>query len=384
MRGTAGRVGLLATNSIRGGANRMVLEVIDETGSIFWAVSTKDWILDGAAVDVSMIAFDGGQEQDKLLDGASVGRINPDLTGSTNLTRAGQLAENSRLSFIGTQKSGPFDISEEFAAALIAQTNSSGKQNADVVKPWVNAIDIVRRPRRMWIIDFGYDTSLEQAMQYEKPFEYVLLNVKPIRDVVRRASHAQKWWLFGDTRPGLRKACSRLFRYIATPMVSKHRIFVWVDVKVVPENLLVAIVRDDDYFFGVLHSRLHEIWALRLGTSLEDRPRYTPTATFETYPFPWSPGREPQDDPRVQAIAAAAVALVEQRDAWLNPPGLGEKELQKRTLTNLYNERPGWLEDAHKKLDEAVFDAYGWPHDLSDEQILERLLVLNLARAGVG
>ena len=105
------------------------------------------------------------------------------------------------------------------------------------------------------------------------------------------------------------------------------------------------------------------------------------TKTYETFPFPWPPGKEPQDDPRVQAIAAAAKDLVEQRDAWLNPPGLSEKELQKRTLTNLYNERPDWLDAAHKKLDAAVFDAYGWPHDLSDEEILTRLLALNLERA---
>ncbi len=115
----------------------------------------------------------------------------------------------------------------------------------------------------------------------------------------------------------------------------------------------------------------------------ESGQRYTSTATFETFPFPWPPGTEPTDDPRVQAIAAAAADLVAQRDAWLNPPGLSEQELQKRTLTNLYNARPDWLDAAHKRLDAAVFDAYGWPHDLSDEEILARLLALNLTRAGV-
>ncbi len=74
---------------------------------------------------------------------------------------------------------------------------------------------------------------------------------------------------------------------------------------------------------------------------------------------------------------------MEQRDAWLNPPGASEAELKKRTLTNLYNQRPDWLDLAHKKLDAAVFDAYGWPHDLTDEEILERLLALNLERAGL-
>jgi type II restriction/modification system DNA methylase subunit YeeA len=376
------RVGLLATNSIRGGANRTVLESIEKTGAIFWAISSKDWILDNVAVDVSMVGFDGGIESTKILDGRRVDRIYPDLTSLLDLTQATRLHENSRLSFIGTQKSGPFDIPQYLATRMIEATNQSGRVNSDVVKPWINAIDVVRRPRGMWIIDFGYDIPLERAKLYEWPYQYVEKEVKPIRDKVRRASHAQKWWLFGDTRPGFRRASSTLLRYIVTPMVSKHRIFVWASADVVPENLLVAIVRDDDYFFGVLHARPHELWALRMGTSLEDRPRYTPTTTFETYPFPWPPGKEPQDDPRVRAIAEAAKELVELRAAWLNPPGLSEKELQKRTLTNLYNQRPDWLDEAHKKLDAAVFDAYGWPHDLSDEDILARLLALNLERAG--
>ena len=103
--------------------------------------------------------------------------------------------------------------------------------------------------------------------------------------------------------------------------------------------------------------------------------------TFETFPFPWPPGEETQDDPHVQAIAEAARKLVEKRDTWLNPEGCSEKELKKRTLTNLYNQRPTWLDLAHRKLDHAVLDAYGWPHDLTDDQILERLLTLNLERA---
>lgn len=90
------------------------------------------------------------------------------------------------------------------------------------------------------------------------------------------------------------------------------------------------------------------------------------------------------DDPRVQAIAAAAKRLVELRENWLNPPGTDEAELKKRTLTNLYNARPTWLAMAHTALDAAVCAAYGWPTDMSDEQMLERLLALNLERAGRG
>ena len=124
---------------------------------------------------------------------------------------------------------------------------------------------------------------------------------------------------------------------------------------------------------------------MKQGTSLEDRPRYTPTTTFETFPFPWAPGKEPKDSPLVQAIAQAAKDLVEQRDRWLNadltPDPSPKRRGEQRTLTNLYNARPTWLDLAHKRLDEAVFAAYGWKSDLSDEEILEKLLALNLERS---
>jgi len=171
---------------------------------------------------------------------------------------------------------------------------------------------------------------------------------------------------------------------------------------------VIAIVRADDVTFGILHSRFHELWSLRLGTSLEDRPRYTPTTTFETFPFPehMTPrdtASEAPTGPAAEAIAAAAKRLNELREAWLNPPDWvdripeivpgypdrfvakpgHEAELKKRTLTNLYNARPAWLDNAHKALDAAVAAAYGWTDytpQMPDEEILRRLLAMNLAR----
>ena len=150
-----------------------------------------------------------------------------------------------------------------------------------------------------------------------------------------------------------------------------------------PAHKLIAFARDDDYFLGILQCRVHELWSLRLCSwqGVGNDPVYTPTTCFETCPFPWAPGREPQADPRVQAVAAAARELVQLRNAWLNPPGAADADLKKRTLTNLYNQRPTWLDNAHKALDAAVFAAYGWPAGLSDDEILARLLALNLERA---
>ena len=105
----------------------------------------------------------------------------------------------------------------------------------------------------------------------------------------------------------------------------------------------------------------------RTGTQLRRRSglRYTPTTTFETFPFP-----HPTDEQR-ERVGEAARRLVELRDGWLNPPGLDPADLEKRTLTNLYNQRPTWLDHAHAALDAAVFAAYGWPADLADAEILE-------------
>ena len=179
-----------------------------------------------------------------------------------------------------------------------------------------------------------------------------------------------------EARPGLRESLKSSSRFIATPRVSKHRLFVWIQKETLPDSALIAIARDDDYTFGVLHSNLHEVWALQTGTQLETRPRYTPTTCFETFPFP-----QPTEEQR-EAIGDAARKLNELREGWLNPEGVAESELKKRTLTNLYNARPTWLQLAHEQLDKAIFHAYNWPDDLAEPEILEQLLALNLERAG--
>ena len=400
-RGTAKRAGLLATNSIRGGANRVVLQRIKESGDIFMAWSDRDWILEGAAVRVSMVGFDSGSEQDRCLDGSDVSVINSDLTASVDITSAANLAENRNLAFMGDTKGGAFDIPPEMAKDFLAAQNSTGHDNAEVVIPWINGSDITWRNRGMWIIDFGVDMPIETAQSYELPFAFVTERVKPIREQNRRAVYREKWWIHMEPRPALRTALKPLQRYLVTPRVAKYRLFVWMRSGVLPDSATIAVARDDDYFFGVLHSTPHEVWSLRMGTSLEDRPRYTPTTTFETFPFPWLPGQEPTDHPAYCAISEAAARLHAERDAWLNPPGVPESKLKDRTLTNLYNALQVFrgqatgrvvaaagdfaprLAELHDALDRAVCDAYGWPHEVlrDEEDILRRLLALNQERA---
>src|SRR5206468_3229175 len=250
------------------------------------------------------------------------------------------------------------------------------------------------------------------------PFGYVEKHVRPVRAENKRKIYRERWWVHGEARPAMLQSLRPLPRFLATPRVSKHRVFVWISPEYLPSDATVAFARDDDYFFGVLHSRFHEVWALKLGTRLETRPRYTPTTCFETFPLP-RPTPEQE-----AAIAVAAKELNELRERWLNPPEWtreevlefpasvdgpwsryvvgrvpprGEspnaasgdaayklsharyprlvpkdadcaKKLKERTLTNLYNQRPAWLDLAHKRLDAAVAAAYGFPVDLTDEQ----------------
>ena len=401
------RAGLVATNSIRGGTSRLVLDRILEDSIIFDAWSDEPWVVEGAAVRVSLISFGHRQAVHSLfVNGVTAPRINADLTAETyDLTLAQPLTRNERAAFQGDIKRGPFDIPGDLAREwLRLPANPNGRSNSNVLKPWINGMDLTRRPAGKWIVDFGDVMSEADAALYEAPFGYIEKLVKPFRQQNRERASREFWFRHWNPRPAMWRALDGMARYIATPTVAKHRLFVWCDFRVCPDHQLIAIARDDDTTFGILHSRFHEAWSLRLGTSLEDRPRYTPTTTFETFPFPEGlspdiPASEYADDPRAIAIAEAARRLVELRDRWLNPPEwvawidepvpgypkrpvsrneVAAKELRKRTLTNLYNARPQWLADAHAPLDAAVAAAYGWDADISEDEALKELLALNL------
>ena len=346
--GQVQRAGLLATQAIRGGANRRVLEGIKETGDIFMAWRDRAWVLDGAAVRVSMVGFDGGAEESYTLDGEPVKTINANLTSALDLTQAQRLSENKGICFQGPVKVGAFDIDGMLARRFLESPNPHGRSNSEVIRPWLNGRDITARPSGKSIIDFG-ELSEADAALYEAPFEYVRENVKPVRRRNRDRQRRENWWRLGRSGIDLKSATGPLARFVCTPRVAKYRLFVWVPCRTLPDARLFAFAREDDYFFGVLHSRVHEVWALATSSRHGDgseggRPTYNNTTCFETFPFPWPPGQEPAGDPRVEAIAAAARELVALREGWLNPAGAAARELKRRTLTNLYNARPTWLE----------------------------------------
>jgi type II restriction/modification system DNA methylase subunit YeeA len=217
----------------------------------------------------------------------AVATIHADLTSGEglNLTLAKPLQANAGVAFEGMRKDAPFDIDGELARQWLTLPNPNGRPNSDVLKPSWNGIDVTRRPRDSWVIDFGA-LSVADAALYENAFEYVNEIVRPIREKNNDKQRRERWWLFGRSNEDLRGATRDLSRFIVTPRVTKHRVFRWIEKGISADTALVVIARSDDTTFGILHSRFHELWSLRMGTSLEDRPRYTPTTTFETFPFP--------------------------------------------------------------------------------------------------
>lgn len=469
--GNATRAGLVATNSIRQSTNRPVLERIVADGEIYNAWSDQEWVNEGAAVRVSIVCFEGnastshrhierseisavvGREEtstadssakaprhDKFLDGRVVTRINADLTGddvgasALDITQAKPLKQNAGRSFPGSKKHGAFDIDGELAREWLRQPNPHGKPNSDTLKPSLNGLDLMRRARGKWMIDFGTRMTETEAALYETPFQHVAQNVKPEREKNNREQYRTFWWRHGEPRIALRASILGFNRYIATPEVAKHRAFVWLQQPILPDNTLIVIARDDDTTFGILSSRLHVAWALAVGGRMGkgNDPRYNPTLCFQTFPFPegLTPNLNPAQytNPHAAGIATAAAHLNQLRENWLNPPewvdvipevlpspagrgaggeGNGSSEgkpipypdriipkpefakaIKDRTLTNLYNARAKgevqWLDDAHRALDAAVAAAYGWVDylpEMADDEILRRLLALNLARA---
>lgn len=416
------RAGLVTTNAIRTGADRRVLEMLCKTAELYEAWSDEPWVVDGASVRVSIICV-SIELLPKRLDGAEVATITASLS-QFQQPMPSPLDENAGTSFTGTFLNGPFEIPAETASVwLQAPRNVAGHHNRDVLRLTANGQDLLQRGERKWLLDFGTSLGERDAALYEAPFEYARQHIQPYRQrrdengefEVRRQNHRERWWIHAEARPGMRRALEGLSRFIVTPMVSSTRVFAFLQPAYLPNQKLVVFPREDDTFLGLLSSIFHEAWTLEYCSWIGagNDPTYATKSVYQTFPFPEGltpniPAADYADNPRAQAIAKAAARLNELRENWLNPPDLvvrepevvpgypdrilpkdeaAAKELARRTLTNLYNARPAWLDHAHRALDEAVADAYGWGDDfraglLTDDEILARLFRLNQKRAG--
>lgn len=401
------RFGFITTNSLPQTFNRRVVQhhlAAKPPLSMTFAIPDHPWVdaADGAAVRIAMTVGQAGDEPGLLQrvtaeragagEGVEVvltkrtGKLFADLTIGADVAGAVPLRANQDLSCPGVKLHGSGFIVTPEEAAMLGLGRIPGLELH--IREYRNGRDIVQRPRGVMVIDlFGLEAE-EARERFPEVYQWVLERVKPERDHNSRVFYRDFWWIFGEPRKAFRPGLQHLTRYITTTETAKHRFFVFFDQSILPDNSLVNIAVDDAFILGVLSSRIHVVWALAAGGTLEDRPRYNKTRCFEPFPFPDC------NETQKERIRALAEALDGHR-----------KRQQERhpdlTLTGMYNvleklrnsvgathgspllakgktiHEQGLvsvLKQFHDELDAAVAEAYGWPVDLADEAILEKLV----------
>lgn len=401
------RFGLVTTNSITQVFQRRVVErhlKAKPPVSIIMAIPDHPWTKatkDAAAVRIAMtVAAAGSLEgvlrevtREEALDTdepiirmiESKGVINADLTIGADITRARELRANDGLCSPGVKLHGDgFIISPDQAKRLGLGARRGLEQ---YIRSYRNGRDLASRARDVMVIDlFGLKAEDVRA-KYPEVYEHLIETVKPERDRNNRASYRDNWWIFGEPRREFRPAVLGLRRYIVTAETTKHRVFQFLDRAILPDNMLIAIASDDAFHLGVLSSRVHVSWSLRAGgwLGVGNDPRYSKSRCFDAFPFPEAS----------ETLKTEIRSLTEELDRTRKTVLAENKDI---SLTNLYNvlgkiRNKGSLStkdediktrghvliliDLHERIDAAVLRSYGWQPDLSDEQTIDKLLVLN-------
>ncbi len=404
--GRARRFGLITTNSLGQTFNRQVIAQhldADPRLDLLMAIADHPWVDEGAAVRISMTVAERAAEGVRRLarlgrvtDEADpkavavayrpVTRIHADLTAGADVASAVPLKANANLSFQGMNLVGKgFRLTPAQVTALGYDLNDL----PPIIRPHLNARELMQGRLENYVIDAFGLTAEQLRDRYPPAYQWLYDHVKPERDQNRDAQRKRDWWLFGRSNSKLRAALQGRSRFIATARTAKHRVFVFLDIAICPDCKLVAVTLSDSFALGVLSSHPHVVWSLATGGTLEDRPTYDNTRCFDTYPFP-----DPTPEQRAR-IAELGEAL----------DGYRKRVLEQHPdvhLTKMYNllakhraQQPfskaeqalhlkvgtDELARLHDALDAAVLDAYGWPADLSDDDLLERLVALNRERA---
>jgi hypothetical protein len=408
VRGAIKRFGFITTNSLRQSFSRSVVAQYVGSGkplSLRFAAADHPWVesSDGAAVRIAMTVAALGQQSGRLIEivkeeaddegafnlevSSKQLPIEPDLTPHGSADKISELRANADLANRGVALFGSGFIVTSDQARELGLGRVRGLEHH--IRRYRNGRDLTDKCREALVIDlFGLSID-EVRKRFPEVYQHVLNHVKPERDVNPREVRRRNWWLFGETNPKWRWMSRGLQRFIATPATAKHRIFTFLPNEILPDDALVSIAIEDAVALGVLSSRAHLVWARFLGTTLEDRPRYVHSTCFEPFPFPVCTDAQAQ---KIRELGEALDAHRKRQQA--AHPGL--------TITDMYNVleklRRGEelsakdkrvheqglvsvLRQIHDDLDAAVFDAYGWPRELTDEQILQRLVALNHERA---
>ena len=391
------RAGLITTNSIAQSHQRQIIEDAADAGArIVWAAPDHPWTDEkgSAAVRVAMTVLERDPPQAKVVVVNDEGEVveehrtaalNSDLSAHANVTRAADepLLANEGLSSNGFNVVGRgFVLEPEEAKKLL----EDDPERAEIVRPYRNGRDLTQYSRGVYIIDFG-TRSEEEAREWPALFDIVRDRVKPERDTNNRERYRKLWWQFGETRPGMREALDGLPRYIATPYVSKHRFFTFLDSSIAPDDKLRVVASDSSFHLGVLSSRIHVLWALAAGGRLGvgNDPVYNQTLCFQPFPFPDCPSEladeigevaEKIDGHRDGATGRDEGVTVTRMYNIVEKLRAGE-ELSDRQREIHQSAGCGVLRDLHDELDELVAQAYDWDWPLTDQEILERLVTLH-------
>lgn len=402
--------GFIATNSLQQTFNRRVVELhftAKKPLSIIWAIPDHPWVDDGADVRISMTVGRSGEHEGLLNvvvdeqpsdSGASRveffrqrGKLHSNLAIGANVAASVQLGANSNISCAGVKLHGPgFIVTEQQSHTLGLGTVPDLDQH---IRQYRNGRDLAQSSRGVRVIDLFGLSAEEVRNKFPAVYQHLVDHVKPERDHNRDKDIRENWWLHGRPRPEWRSQSNGLPRYITTIETTKHRVFQFLDQDILPDNKLVNIALDDAFYLGVLSSRLHLTWvspdALGSRLGVGNDPVYVKTKCLETFPFPDA------TDAQQDTIRKLAEQLDQHRKR--------QQELHpKLKLTDMYNvleklrsgealtveekETHEWglvsvLKDFHDELDAAVADAYGWPVDLTDDEILEKLVALNAERS---
>lgn len=407
--GNVRRFGFITTNSITQQQNRKVVEKWlsgKPEIHIAFAIPNHPWVeaSDGADVRVAMTVARSGKRSGKLQTVSNekknkgseasvefheaVARINPDLSVGADATSAVKLQANDKMSF-----QGPILVGEGFRISPDELAAYSLNKNAlpGVVRPYLIARDISQLPEERYVVDFFGLSESDARTQYPELYQKILTEVKPFRDTVSRKNHRDNWWIFGEARPGMRKALKDLQRFIVTMETSTYKPFLFMDAGTVPDHKLYVIASDDAFHVGVLSSRAHLVWALSAGGNMGvgNDPTWTNTTCFIPFPFPDTSDAQKELIRELGEELDAHRKNVQSKHPNITITGMynvleklkigvelddKEKDVHSRGLVSV-------LKELHDKLDVAVFDAYGWDKNLADDAVLDRLVSLNHERA---
>ncbi len=408
--GKVERFGFITTNSIRQVRQRKVIDfhaTQKKPIRLIFAVPDHPWADGGAAVRIAMTAAelndakkpvripqlstvvteDEGETPEESAEqvevrSQNVGRIFSNLQAGADVASAVSLRSNQKLCCPGVKLHGMgFCLTE-------AEANSI---ETDVISLYVNGRDLLHTSRNAFVIDLLGFTENEVFEKYPRAYQWIYERVKPERDQNNRESYRENWWIFGEPRASFRPVLKDLTRYIVTVETAKHRAFLFLDHKVIPDNRIIVMALDDAYSLGILSSEVHVKWALAAGgrMGVGNDPIYSKTTCFDKFPFPDSTREQKQkirelgeklDSHRKQVQAQNPDVTITGMYNLLEKLRAGEPFTDK---DREYNDKAlvSTLKQIHNKLDMAVLDAYGWHHDISDEEILERLVALNAERA---